>query len=78
MFSPLWNKLPVVSGRECVKALQKVGFRVVRQTGSHIIMRRDNPYAQVTIPNHREIDKGTLKNILKDAGLTVEEFIALL
>ncbi len=72
------SKLPVVSGWECVKALQKVGFVIRRQTGSHIVMKRHNPKAQVVVPNHNELDKGTLKSILRQAGLTVDEFIALL
>ena len=72
------TKLPVVSGQECVKALQRKGFVVRRQKGSHIIMQRDNPYGLVSIPNHREVKVGTLRNLIKDAGLTVEEFVELL
>jgi predicted RNA binding protein YcfA (HicA-like mRNA interferase family) len=70
--------LPRISGRECVKALQKLGFVTSRQNGSHIIMRRDNPYSKVVVPNHDEISKGTLRAIIRDANLTVDEFIALL
>lgn len=51
------SSLPVVSGRECVKALEKAGFRVRRQTGSHMILRRPEPYAQVVVPGHRELDR---------------------
>ena len=72
------TKLPVVSGRECVAALQKIGFTITAQKGSHINMRRDNPFGKTVIPNHKEIKKGTLKAILKDANLTVDEFIDLL
>jgi predicted RNA binding protein YcfA (HicA-like mRNA interferase family) len=72
------SKLPVVSGWECVKALQKIGFVIRRQTGSHIVMKRLDPKAQVVVPNHDALDKGTLKSILRQAGLTVDEFIALL
>lgn len=72
------SKLPVVSGSACVKALGKVGFVVYRQRGSHITMVRSAPSAQTTIPNHKELDRGTLRAIIRQAGLTVDEFIALL
>ena len=70
--------LPIISGKECVKVLSKAGFYVRRQKGSHIIMRRDNPYAQVTVPNHKTIDRGTLHSIIQGAGMSVEEFNELL
>ena len=72
------SKLPVVSGAECVKALGKVGFEVYRQRGSHIVLIRKSPPAQLTIPNHKELDRGTLRAIIRQARLTVEEFVALL
>ena len=65
-------------GRECVRALAGVGFYTRRQRGSHIILRRDAPYAQVVVPDHRELDTGTLRAIIKDAGLSVAEFTQLL
>ena len=71
------NKLPRVSGRDCVKALGKVGFRIRRQEGSHIVLRRDQPFAQVVVPDHKELDRGTLRAILRGAGVAIEEFIAL-
>jgi predicted RNA binding protein YcfA (HicA-like mRNA interferase family) len=71
-------KLPAVSGMACVEALQKVGFYVVRQKGSHIFLRRDNPYAQFSVPNHKTVYKGTIKNICRLSGLTIEEFNELL
>lgn len=71
-------KLPVVSTRECVKALQKIGFYVVRQRGSHITLRRDDPPTRITVPNHKTIKPGMLRRIVRDAGLTVAEFIDLL
>ena len=49
------SKLPQVSGDDVVRALQKRGFTVRRQHGSHIIMRRDDPFAQTVVPNHRQI-----------------------
>jgi predicted RNA binding protein YcfA (HicA-like mRNA interferase family) len=72
------SKLPVISGQERVKALTKVGFYVSRQKGSHINLRRDNPAGKVVVPNHKEIDRGTLKGILRQAGLTTGEFLELL
>lgn len=72
------SKLPVVSGAQCVKALGKTGFEVYRQRGSHIVLVRKSPPAQTTIPNHKELDRGTLRAIIRHSGLTVEEFVALL
>ena len=73
-------KLPVVSGEETVKALYRAGFRVVRQKGSHVRMERrtDEGVVKVTVPMHPTLKKGTLRIILKQAGLTVEEFLKLL
>jgi predicted RNA binding protein YcfA (HicA-like mRNA interferase family) len=72
------TKLPSVSGRECVRALELAGFVLKRQTGSHMILRRDSPFAQVTVPDHRELDRGTLRAILRQAGISVDEFQRLL
>jgi predicted RNA binding protein YcfA (HicA-like mRNA interferase family) len=72
------SRLPVVSGADCVKALGKIGFEVYRQRGSHIVLVRKSPPSQTTIPNHRELDRGTLRAIIRQTGLTVEEFVALL
>ena len=72
------TKLPRVSGGECVAALGRAGFVFKRQEGSHIILRRNDRFAQVVVPNHRELDRGTLRSIIRDAGLTIEQFDALL
>jgi len=72
------SKLPRISGRECVKALERAGFYFKRQTGSHIILRRDEPFAQVIVPDHKELDRGTLRAIIRHAGLSVDEFMKLL
>jgi predicted RNA binding protein YcfA (HicA-like mRNA interferase family) len=72
------SKLPSISGKNCVKALQKVGFYLKRRESSHVILRRDNPFAQVVVPDHQELAKGTLRAILRDVDLSVEEFIRLL
>jgi len=71
------SKLPVISGKECVKALNKAGFYFKRQEGSHITLRRDEPFAQIVVPNHRELDRGTLRAIIRQAGLSVDEFVRL-
>ena len=72
------SKLPVISGRDCLKTLEKTGFRLRRPEGSHMVRRRVEPYAHVVVPDHRELDRGTLRAILRGAGVTVEEFIALI
>ncbi|MBM3214685.1 type II toxin-antitoxin system HicA family toxin [Candidatus Poribacteria bacterium] len=72
------TRLPCVSGADCVKALAKRGFYLRRQEGSHMILRRHDPFAQVVIPNHKELDRGTLRSVIRQAGLSVEEFIRLL
>ena len=72
------SRLPRLSGSDCVKALGKAGFYFKRQRGSHLILRRDAPFAQVIVPNHRELAKGTLRSIIRQAGLEVEEFERLL
>lgn len=72
------SPLPRISGRECIKALQKTGFYVRRQRGSHIILRRDDPFAQLVVPDHKQLDRGTLRAIIRQAGLSVNEFIELL
>ena len=59
-------------------ALQKVGFVIIRQKGSHITLRRDAPKGRVTVPNHNPLKPGMLHRIIKDAALTVDEFIDLL
>lgn len=61
-----------------MKALQKVGFYQRRRESSHIILRRDEPFAQLVVPAHRELAPGTLRAIIRDADLSIDEFIALL
>ncbi len=72
------SKLPNISGKECIKALEKIGFYQKRRESSHIILRRDNPLAQIVVPDHQELAKGTLRAIIRDADLSVEEFVSLL
>jgi predicted RNA binding protein YcfA (HicA-like mRNA interferase family) len=71
--------LPQISGRQIVAALKKVGYEKDRQKGSHIILRQaSEPHRRQVVPDHRVVAKGTLRAIIKQCGLTVEEFSALL
>jgi predicted RNA binding protein YcfA (HicA-like mRNA interferase family) len=71
--------LPRVSGLEVVKALAKAGYEQDRQRGSHIILRQVSyPHRRIVVPNHKEVAKGTLRAIIREAGFTVDEFKALL
>ena len=72
-------KLPVISGIKVVKALAKIGYQIDHQTGSQMILRnKEEPHRRLTVQNHDEIAKGTLLAIIKQSGLTREEFIDLL
>ncbi len=71
--------LPRISGREVVSALMKIGYEKDRQKGSHIILRHSAPpHRRITVPDHKEIAKGTIRSIIREAGLTVEQFHSLL
>lgn len=73
------SKLPRgLSGKEVIRALANAGFYPKRRKGSHVVLRRDSPFAQVVVPDHKSIDTGILDSILDDAGLSVDEFIRLL
>ena len=62
-------KLPVLSGREVVKAFEKTGWEVSRQKGSHIILTREGHIATLSVPNHKEVAKGTLRKLVNQACL---------
>lgn len=74
------TKLPVVSGAELVRALEKSGFHVIRQRGSHIVLQRRDAQQTLTtvIPNHKELAKGTLHTILKKVQVSPDELVKLL
>ncbi len=73
------SALPRVSGREVVKVLRKVGYERDRRRGSHIVLRQTAlPHRRLTVLDHKEVAKGTLRAIIRQAGLTVDEFKALL
>lgn len=72
------SRLPRVSGQECLKIIIKAGFYFKRQERSHMILRRDIPFTQIVIPDHKELDRGTLRAIIRQSGLSVNEFIKLM
>ncbi len=71
-------RLPVIPGSVAVRAFERAGYVVDHQTGSHIILRHsDPPHRRLTVPNHHQLAKGTLRALIREAGMTVEEFNAL-
>jgi len=70
--------LPGLSGRDVVKAFAKAGWQMARQRGSHMILVKEGHMATLSIPDHRELAKGTLRSLIRSSGLTVEEFVDLL
>jgi predicted RNA binding protein YcfA (HicA-like mRNA interferase family) len=76
----LSQKLPILSSREIIKALGKVGFSEIpgRGKGSHSFCYRDDPPTGITVPQAKSVERGTLRGIIRQAGLTVEEFLTLI
>lgn len=71
--------LPLVSGQEAVRVFARIGYEIDHQTGSHIILRKSEPpHRRLTVPNHKQLAKGTLRSLIREAGVSVEEFRALL
>ena len=70
--------LPVVSGRDVVRAFCRGGWEVARQRGSHVVLVKAGSIATLSVPDHREVAKGTLRSLIRAAGLTVDEFVELL
>lgn len=73
-------KLPRISSREAIRALERLGFEQIRQTGSHVVMKKEAEEGEIgcVVPVHQELKVGTLSSILKQAQVTVEEFIGSL
>ena len=71
-------RLPVVSGAEAVRAFEKAGWRQDRQRGSHVVMLKPACNVSLSVPQHREIAPGTLRALIRSAGMTVDEFVARL
>lgn len=68
--------LPVLSGRQVVRVFEAFGWGIARQRGSHIILVRPDHIATLSVPNHKEVARGTLRSLIRAAGLTAEAFIA--
>jgi len=71
-------KLPVCSGKDVIDAFEKVGWLMDRQKGSHVTLIKEGETVVLTVPLHKEIDKGLLRSLIRKANLTVEDFITLL
>ena len=67
--------IPLLRPREVIKTFEKFGWQVVRQKGSHIILTKEGHIATLSVPNHPEVARGTLRSLITKAGMTVEEFI---
>ena len=72
------SKLPVISGLAAIKAFSRYGFLKTRQTGSHVIMVKHGLDVTLSVPLHDPIKRGTLRRLIRDAGLSVDEFIEFL
>lgn len=68
--------VPILPRSEVIKIFQRLGWQMVRQKGSHIIMTRPGHMATLSIPNHPEVARGTLRSLIAKAGLTIEQFLA--
>ena len=68
--------VPLLSGQEVVRVFSSLGWSVSRQRGSHIIMTKEGEIATLSIPNHKEVARGTLRSLIRDANLTTDEFVA--
>ena len=69
--------LPVVSGRQARRAFEKAGWSFDRQRGSHMILTKAGVATNLSVPDHRELDRGLLRGLIRDAQMTVDEFLAL-
>ena len=73
------RELPVLKPRQVVAALERAGFEARRQTGSHVIVYKPDIHYPISIPQHpRDLPKGALRAIIRQAGLTVDQFLSLL
>jgi predicted RNA binding protein YcfA (HicA-like mRNA interferase family) len=68
--------LPILSGLETVRVFESIGWQVVRRHGSHIILVKPGQIATLSIPNHHQVARGTLRSLIRSAGLSVAEFLA--
>lgn len=66
--------LPVLSGQEVVRVFESFGWTAARQRGSHIVMTKEGQIVTLSVPNHKEVARGTLRSLIRAANLTVDEF----
>ncbi len=71
-------RLPALSGPETMRNFERFGWKVARQRGSHIVMTKPGEMTTLSVPNHPTVAKGTLRSLIRNAGLTVAEFCAAL
>lgn len=68
-------QIPALNGKDIVRTFEKLGWQVSRQSGSHIVLTKDGEMASLSVPNHKEVAKGTLRSLIRAANLTVDEFV---
>ena len=68
-------QLPNLSGKEVVRTFENLGWEFSRQSGSHIVLTKDGEMASLSVPNHKEVAKGTLRSLIRASNLTIDEFI---
>lgn len=69
-------QVPILSGRKVRAAFERMGWQFVRQAGSHMILTKAGHHATLSVPDHKEVARGTLRGLVRAAGLTIDEFIA--
>ncbi|WP_333652412.1 type II toxin-antitoxin system HicA family toxin [Dissulfurispira sp.] len=72
------SRLANISGKDAVKAFQKAGWQIIGQVGSHVVLSKQGVRVNLSIPQHKELSVGTLRALIRNSGLTVEEFLELL
>jgi predicted RNA binding protein YcfA (HicA-like mRNA interferase family) len=72
------SALPVMNGREVVRIFERLGWRFVRQKGSHMILVKTGEMVTLSVPDHSELAKGTLRKLIRTAGITVDEFLSVM
>ena len=69
-------ELPRISGAEAIKAFRRAGFEKKRQRGSHVVLKKEGFPMLLSVPLHKELDRGILRSLIRDAGLTIEDFVS--
>ena len=72
------TQLPIISGSDAVRTFEKVGWVVARQRGSHVILTKHGRRANLSVPQHKALDPGTIRGLIRDAGMSVSEFVSLI